>query len=69
MLIDFLKEVLFWCIPFVQKMIYKRGSFEDDIKVIPRVSEPVIFNLGSEIPTADIFLNAENKSQYYQRNF
>jgi hypothetical protein len=63
---DLLKEILFCCVPFVKKLIYKKELFANDIKIIPRVSEPVIFNLSCEIPTADIYLTSDNKSQYLE---
>jgi hypothetical protein len=66
MVVDFIKEVLFFCVPFIQRLICKKNVFENDIKVTPRVSEPVIFNVTSEVPTADIYLNVENKSQYLE---
>lgn len=68
MLLDFIKEMLFESFPFTHKIIYSKRSFKNDIRISPRASEPVVFNLSDNTPSVDIYLTVENRSQYLDAN-
>ena len=66
MIKELLKEILIKYFPWawIKRKIYSRDIFEEDIKISPRVTEPIIINISSEIPCIDMYLEIENRSQY-----
>ena len=64
-------SLLFSCMPWarIRKLIYGEKKFLDDIEIDVRASNPVSFSLGSNMPTANIYLRISNKSQYLEAIF
>lgn len=52
--------------PYLQRKIYSKQEFERDIEIDVRSTNPISFSLNSEIPSANIYLKVDNKSQYLE---
>lgn len=55
-------------LPIIKEKIYSKESFEKDIEIDVRSTNPISFCLTSQIPSASIYLKAINKSQYLDIN-
>jgi hypothetical protein len=68
MIKDLVMSFLFSCVPFkkIKKWIYPKKEFLEDIEVDVRSTNPVSFNINSDIPNSRIYLKITNKSQYLE---
>jgi len=68
---DLVMSILFSSVPIekIKKWIYPEKEFEQDIDIDVRSTNPVSFNINSQIPSSSIYLKVTNKSQYLEATF
>lgn len=71
MIKDLVMSILFSSVPIekIKKWIYPEKEFEKDIEIDVRSTNPVSFNINSQIPSSSIYLKITNKSQYLEAIF